>query len=176
MSKENKPFYKRGLFYILVLAVITFTARCIVEGLLVGWESVFDYVFNIAFGAVLYSFIRDILGSVSENLLKEKVRLQNEVIEHYDKAFHAMQDDVNEERARAENYYMGYIPLFRKLYEAVAAQEDLTENEKEILALTKIIDHQVSYITALELESNELRKRVENNTIATIEEKKQCLI
>lgn len=71
---------------------------------------------------------------------------------------------------------MGFIPLFRDLHDAVIEEQPETEEQQEIFNLVKIVDHQASYIAALELESNELRKRIENNKKTIIEEKKQCLI
>lgn len=91
MSKDSKPFYKRVVFYFLVFTCITFTAHCIVKGFLEGWESVFYYVLNTAYGFVFYSLIRDVFGSISENLLKERVKLQDEVIELYEKAYQEIQ-------------------------------------------------------------------------------------
>lgn len=176
MSKDSKPFYKRVVFYFLVFTCITFTAHCIVKGFLEGWESVFYYVLNTAYGFVFYSLIRDVFGSISENLLKERVKLQDEVIELYEKAYQEIQKDTYKQRKIAEKYYMGFIPLFRDLHDAVIEEQPETEEQQEIFNLVKIVDHQASYIAALELESNELRKRIENNKKTIIEEKKQCLI
>lgn len=176
MSKDNKPFYKRGVFYLFIFTCITFTAHCIVKGFLEGWESVFYYVLNTAYGFVFYSLIRDVFGSISENLLKERVKLQEEVIELYEKAYQEIQKDTYKQRKIAEKYYMGFIPLFRDLHDAVIEEQPETEEQQEIVNLVKIVDHQASYIAALELESNELRKRLEDNKKTIIEGKKQCLI
>lgn len=86
-----------------------------------------------------------------------------------------MQKDTYKQRKIAEKYYMGFIPLFRDLHDVAIEEQPETEAEQEMVNLVKIVDHQASYIAALELESNELRKRIENNKKTIIEEKKQWI-